>query len=213
MRMAELSRRSGASIPTIKYYLREGLLDAGVPTATNQADYGERHLRRLLLVRALTELGGLSLAAARTALGLLEGGAGRPGDIRWAIDATAESARACRSESALAEVSEMFVGHGRQPPADSRAMRHAADVLTALRVLDPDWGGPRLSAYIEAACALAERDLDDYPAEPEMLLARVLLGNALFTALHRVAVTAAEIMDTVSEVRRRQSNLEEQQTC
>ncbi len=46
MRISELSRRSGVSIPTIKYYLRDGLLPAGRATAANQADYDEDHLRR-----------------------------------------------------------------------------------------------------------------------------------------------------------------------
>ena len=35
MRIAELSTRSGTSIPTIKYYLREGLLPAGTATGRN----------------------------------------------------------------------------------------------------------------------------------------------------------------------------------
>ena len=38
MRIAELSRRSGDSIPSIKFYLREGLLPAGTATGRNQAD-------------------------------------------------------------------------------------------------------------------------------------------------------------------------------
>ena len=42
--MGELSRRSGVPIPTIKFYLREGLLPPGVATAANQADYDEEHL-------------------------------------------------------------------------------------------------------------------------------------------------------------------------
>src|SRR2546430_1153453 len=36
MRMGELSRRSGVSVPTIKYYLREGLLPAGNPLGLDE---------------------------------------------------------------------------------------------------------------------------------------------------------------------------------
>jgi DNA-binding transcriptional MerR regulator len=72
MRMAELSRRSGVSVPTIKYYLREGLLPAGAVTSPNQADYGNGHLRRLRLIRALIDVGGLSVAAAREVLGAVD---------------------------------------------------------------------------------------------------------------------------------------------
>src|SRR5918992_5132302 len=62
MRISELSSKSGVPVPTIKYYLREGLLDPGTKTSPNQADYGDEHLHRLGLVRALIEVGGLSVA-------------------------------------------------------------------------------------------------------------------------------------------------------
>lgn len=63
MRIGELSRASGVPVPTIKFYLREGLLPAGELTSPNQARYGEAHLRRLHLIRALTDVGGLPLAS------------------------------------------------------------------------------------------------------------------------------------------------------
>ena len=72
MRIAELSRRSGTSIPTIKYYLREGLLPAGTATGRNQAEYGEAHRHRLRLIRALIDVGGLSVAAARDVLAAVD---------------------------------------------------------------------------------------------------------------------------------------------
>ena len=68
MRISELSRRSGVSIPTIKFYLREGLLHDGVRTAATQAQYDETHAARLALIRALVGAGGLSLAAASRVL-------------------------------------------------------------------------------------------------------------------------------------------------
>src|SRR4051812_22378331 len=71
MRVGELSRRSGVPIPTIKYYLREGLLPPGAATAANQADYSEEHLRRLQLIRALIDVGGVSVAAARDVVAAL----------------------------------------------------------------------------------------------------------------------------------------------
>uniref|UniRef100_A0AAU2JSM2 MerR family transcriptional regulator n=1 Tax=Streptomyces sp. NBC_00049 TaxID=2903617 RepID=A0AAU2JSM2_9ACTN len=63
MRIGELSRRTGVPVPTIKYYVREGLLPPGELTSPNQASYGDVHERRLRLVRALLEVGGLSVAA------------------------------------------------------------------------------------------------------------------------------------------------------
>src|SRR6266511_2434972 len=68
MRISELSRESGVSIPTIKFYLREGLLPPGTPTASNQAQYGDGHVHRLRLVRVLMDVGGLGVAAVRKVL-------------------------------------------------------------------------------------------------------------------------------------------------
>src|SRR5262245_55321271 len=72
MRIAELSRRSGTSVPSIKYYVREELLPAGTATGRNQAEYGDDHLRRLRLIRALIDVGGLSVAAARQVLAAVD---------------------------------------------------------------------------------------------------------------------------------------------
>src|SRR5262249_56093401 len=71
MRIGELSRLSGVGVPTIKYYLREGLLEPGAPRATNQADYTEAHLERLRLIRALLDVGGVSVAQARGVIAAL----------------------------------------------------------------------------------------------------------------------------------------------
>ena len=43
MRLAELSERSGVSTATIKYYLREGLLQPGRRVTATQAEYDEEH--------------------------------------------------------------------------------------------------------------------------------------------------------------------------
>ena len=72
MRIAELSGRSGVPVPTIKYYLREGLLPPGESTQRNQARYDERHLQRLRLVRVLLDVGGLPIAAIRDLLADLD---------------------------------------------------------------------------------------------------------------------------------------------
>ncbi len=62
MRIAELSKRTGVPIATVKYYLRSELLHAGEATAKNQADYDESHVKRLRLIRSLVDQGRLSMA-------------------------------------------------------------------------------------------------------------------------------------------------------
>ncbi|MBA0051768.1 MerR family transcriptional regulator [Streptomyces sp. AJS327] len=72
MRLAELSERSGVPTATIKFYLREGLLPPGERVNARQSRYEEDHLRRLRLVRALIQVGGMSVATAREVLTVVD---------------------------------------------------------------------------------------------------------------------------------------------
>ena len=65
MWMSELSSRSGLPVPTIKYYLRERLLQPGEAVGATRARYDDSHVRRLRLVRALTEVAGMRLDDVR----------------------------------------------------------------------------------------------------------------------------------------------------
>ena len=71
MRISELCRTSGVAVPTIKYYLREGLLPEGERTSATQAAYRDLHLQRLRVVRALIE-SGVSIAETRQVLEALD---------------------------------------------------------------------------------------------------------------------------------------------
>lgn len=68
MWMAELAARSGLPVPTIKYYLREGLLPPGVAVGATRARYDESHVRRLRLIRALVDVAQLRLDVVRSVL-------------------------------------------------------------------------------------------------------------------------------------------------
>ncbi|MEN9620982.1 MAG: hypothetical protein RL499_1175, partial [Actinomycetota bacterium] len=72
MRMSELSATTGTPVPTLKFYLREGLLPAGERTSPNQSQYDDSHVGRVRLVRALLEVGGLSVAQAAAVVGALD---------------------------------------------------------------------------------------------------------------------------------------------
>lgn len=72
MWISELSRRSAVPVATVKYYLREGLLPPGEAVGATRADYDESHVRRLRLVRALVEVGGLRLDQVRGVLAAVD---------------------------------------------------------------------------------------------------------------------------------------------
>jgi len=72
MRLSELARASGVSIPSIKFYLRGGLLPAGEALSKTQADYNQAHIDRLRLIRALREVGQLPIATIASILAALD---------------------------------------------------------------------------------------------------------------------------------------------
>ena len=51
MRIGELSRKAGVDVETVRFYEREGLLDAPARTGSGYRAYGEEHLERLHFVR------------------------------------------------------------------------------------------------------------------------------------------------------------------
>jgi len=72
MRISQLVEESGVPLATVKYYLREGLLPPGTATTATQGDYGEQHLHRLRVIRALTGAAGLPVQQARAVLALID---------------------------------------------------------------------------------------------------------------------------------------------
>lgn len=171
--MSELSRRSGVPIPTIKYYLREGLMLPGTATAATRAEYGEPHLRRLRLIRALLEVGGLPVASIRRIIAALDDEtvslhvlfgtvqyalpprvSPRPGDADW--------------QAAESEVNALITELGWQVEPDSPARGLLAGALVALGRLDQAPAGLSLRVYAEAVRRLAGLEIDSVrlPAEP-----------------------------------------------
>jgi Cd(II)/Pb(II)-responsive transcriptional regulator len=51
MRIGDLARQAGVDVQTVRYYEREGLLDAPARTASGYRAYGPQHLERLNFVR------------------------------------------------------------------------------------------------------------------------------------------------------------------
>ena len=72
MWMAELAERSGVPVPTIKFYLREGLLPRGEAQGATRASYDLSHVRRLRLIRALVDVAGFGLDRVRGVLDRLD---------------------------------------------------------------------------------------------------------------------------------------------
>jgi DNA-binding transcriptional MerR regulator len=185
MRIAELSRRSGIAVPTIKYYLREGLLPPGERTSPNQARYTDVHLKRLRLIRALVDVGGLSIARVQEVLasvdapekplhdvlGIVQGSMSTPGEHE-ADESWSKAERA---------VSELIERRGWHAMSESPAGRTLASVIvTAWRLGYDDFVG-MLDNYAKACERIAEADIAYIADNPDRddLIERAVVGTAL----------------------------------
>jgi DNA-binding transcriptional MerR regulator len=68
LRMGELAEASGVPAPTIKHYLREGLLPEPVKTSRNMAYYPPEFVERIQLIKRLQETRFMPLKAIKTIL-------------------------------------------------------------------------------------------------------------------------------------------------
>lgn len=198
MRLAELSERSGISTATIKYYLREGLLPPGERISATQAEYGEEHLRRLRLVRALVQVGRVPVATAREVLAAVtDESADRLSRLGTAVaalppatPAPGEDAAARLAERKAEEVQRRL---GWRIVPDNPAHRTLVSALSALIRLGYPCEMEHLLPYGEAAARLAEHDIsliEDFTAPATQLEAAValtVLYEPVLLSLRRLA--------------------------
>jgi DNA-binding transcriptional MerR regulator len=198
MRIADLSRESGVPVPTIKYYVREGLLPPGELTSPNQAQYDDDHLRRLKLIRALTETGGLSITATRGVLAAASS-PGRSlhdalGKAQYATTPSCgRQASPGARDAATRQADELITRRGWQVKPGSPARQLLAEVLATLRDLGDDDLLSLADAYAGPAEQIAAADLQailDRPtldARLEGVIIGGVLGDILLAALRRLA--------------------------
>lgn len=197
MRVKELSSRSGVSVPTIKYYLREGLLPPGELVSRNQANYGEAHVRRLRLIRALIDIGGLTIAAVRDVLAAADAPDETVRRMLYTAQESISGQPDLPHDDAWAEaernVAELVERRGWQVRRDSRAWQTVVAVLVSARQLEHGVWTHKLDVYADACERIAAADLEyvggitDVDAMLEGVVVGTVLGDALVTALRRLA--------------------------
>ena len=200
MRIGELATRAGVSVPTIKYYVREGMLPAGERTGPNQVRYAESHVRRLQLIRAMLEVGGLSVAAARDVLAEVDApgrtvhdilGAAQAGVSREAVERGTEEDR----RFAERVVADLVARHGWAITAEKKnpGWVSLVQIVATYRALGRDDLLALLDRYALAAGELAVAELDVVGRLPttddkvEGVVLGTLLGDAAMSALRRIA--------------------------
>ncbi|WP_405754630.1 MULTISPECIES: MerR family transcriptional regulator [unclassified Streptomyces] len=202
MRLAELSERSGVSTATVKYYLREGLLPPGRRVSATTADYDDGHLRRLRLIRALLQVGGIPVATAREVLRHVDddslGRTIRLGAALWALpqgpdpDDSDEAVATARLEvDRLLDILGWTTA--RELGALSPVHRSLVVAVASLIRLGYPWHAELMAPYAELMHQAAVRDLDfveTHPSEAEKVetaVAAAVLFQPVMKALHRLA--------------------------
>jgi len=188
VRISELSRTTGVAIPTIKYYLREGMLARGDVTAANQADYSAAHAHRLHLIRVLIEVGGLTVGRVAAVLVAI-GDASLPRHELFGVTQRAlapPSADPVPAEVMLAraEIDTFLADLGWEVSAEAPARRSLADALVALRKLGRDCGPEVFLPHAQAAAHLAEQEVSVVSAQSDRAAAveRLVVGTVVFEA-------------------------------
>jgi DNA-binding transcriptional MerR regulator len=197
MWLAELSERSGVPIPTIKYYRRESLLPPGEAAGATRARYGERHLERLRLIRALVTVAGMPIAQVREVLAVVAdpetpvaramGNAHERLSPVPAIEPSSES---------MSRVGDLIRRRRwRTAPAGrhARALAAALDTMTEAGLLLSE---ETLAAYAEGAVTVARADLAGMAhlsreGAVERAVTGTVLGEPVLLALRRMAQESA----------------------
>lgn len=189
MRISELADATGVPVATLKYYLREGLLPPGRALSRTRSDYDGSHVERVRLVRALTGVGGLSLATTRQVLEVV----GEPGSSR--ADVLGSAQRALLGEEFVPDP-----GDGGELEPTSRARAWLVDAGWQVHPRDPvideldeAWAAcedaglgvdeGRMTAYAQATLDVAAVDVASVPPDPEGAVRQVVLGTVLVDRL------------------------------
>ncbi|MEV6875439.1 MerR family transcriptional regulator [Amycolatopsis sp. NPDC051128] len=202
MRMAELSAESGVPVATVKYYLREGLLPPGARTSPNQARYSAAHVQRLRLIKALTEVGGLTLASVGAVLRAIdehETPHQTMGVVQQELAGPAPKVSDEAAGWATGLLQDLARRHGWQwhePGTGEPGNNEVANLVAALataKELGHERLAERLDEYVRLALRVAEVDVEvvvgltSVDKIIEVGLIATVLGDRIFAGLRHLA--------------------------
>lgn len=190
MRISELARSADVPLATVKFYLRDGVLHPGQATGATQAVYDDSHLRRLRLVRALVDVGGLSIAAVRSVLACIDSPDVGMHDVLGAAHSALGPAAPSAVEPTRAWQEVRRLGWRVHP--DTPALRQLERALAAVESVGLAPSRERLDAYADAALQVAALDVGAVPTTSreqavEFVVAGTVLYEPVLLALRRLA--------------------------
>ncbi|MBV8178075.1 MAG: MerR family transcriptional regulator [Mycobacterium sp.] len=194
MRVSELATHTGVSVPTVKYYIREGMLAPGDPAGPRRATYNDSHVQRIRLIQALTGPAGLSLSEVKAILQIIDeptsslidplAAATRVLADAAGADINADERSYPRAQQAVGWLGEPYRA---EPPAAALLEKALQAVETAGFQLDPN----QFAVYGKHMLAIAASEIANMPSDPVEAVQYAVLGTVLFepvlTAIRRLA--------------------------
>ena len=194
MRISELGEVTGVPVHTLKYYLREGLLMPGRATSRTRAEYGDEHVERVRLVRALVDQGGVAIAGVRAILVALDAPPPSRHDLYGVAACAMPTPAADRpvDADAVALVEDL----GWQVSPDAPALHSLSAAVRAAEAAGVGLSPGLLRRYAEAMRGVADVDLSvaERASSPQEAMRTVVIGTVMvdpvLLALRRVAQEA-----------------------
>jgi DNA-binding transcriptional MerR regulator len=202
VKISELSRESGVPVASIKWFKREGLLPEGRARSATMVEYGPDHVKRLRLIKALTTVGGLSIAATREVLVAIDE-ARSPAQTLKAVSyamSVPVGARAVTADGegagepdARTEVDDLIADMGWDVDGNSPHVKGLAAMLCEMERMGVGLPPDALMSYARLANSAARLDIqraanvDDQMALAERAATSLALSGPLLELLRRVA--------------------------
>jgi len=196
VKVSELASQAGIPLSAVKFYQREGLLPEGVRSAPNQVAYDDTHVKRVRLIRALIETGGLSIAATKDVLRAVDADGMTMADtfgVAQQAMSTPRTTPSVPSSESRDVVMRLAQSQGWMFLPDNPGIDAAARALDGLRAIDFTLTDEYLSAYATAASTAATADLhalsllSDPDELTELMVVGTILGDPFFAGLRRIA--------------------------
>ncbi|QKE84209.1 MerR family transcriptional regulator [Arthrobacter sp. NEB 688] len=194
MRISELAEATGVPVHTLKFYLREGVLQPGRATSRTSADYDDEHVERVRLVRALVEHGGVALSGVRDIVVALTSPPPSRHDLLGAAAAVIPTP--APREAVDPEVTALLEELGWCAWSGAPALGALSDAVAAARAAGVPLDAGTLRRYAEGMALVAEADVDlalaaRGPAEAmRIVVVGTVLGDPVLVALRRLAQEA-----------------------
>lgn len=190
MRISELSEQTGVPVPTIKYYLREGLLPEGDKRTPRLTEYDDRHVRRLELLRILRDVGDVPVDGLKRLVAATESRGTTVHELfAVAADALAPTppppgpARAATREIADGIIEQAGWHHVRADSVDRDNLAATLELISAFDTHPRDPG--EIAPYVVTADQIARYELGhlDDAKDRIGLLEEMIVGQVVFATV------------------------------